>query len=91
MSEKKEVKDKTVQPGRIMGKVLDPEGRFVVSTNKFNIVTGHHVLLCHDGDSVGVQTVKDGKPIPPTLYTSRPMTDEEIGRTVRLALEGEPA
>ena len=50
----------------------------------------YHILLIHGDDQVGVQTIKDGKAIPPTLYTSRPMTDEEIGRIIRLALEESP-
>ena len=63
-----------------------------MSDTKLNIqaaepVTAHHILFCHEGDSVGVQTMTDGKGHPPKLYTSRPMTDEEVGRVVRLSVE----
>lgn len=44
-------------------------------------------MACHEGEWVGIQTVRDGVDLPgPELVTSRPMTDEEVGRLLRLSV-----
>ncbi len=58
----------------------------MIDTSGGKISKAFHILFSYGPDSVGVLTMEDGVEVNPTkLWTNRPMTDEEIGRTVRKA------